>query len=86
MHGQTIIGNLNALPVIRNTYFFKLDLSSVYPQAFSSSNLIFVNSIARSLGLHDFYQVGLWSYCEGYSDEYDFWLLPAKTRSMTDIS
>ncbi|KAH7356742.1 SUR7/PalI family-domain-containing protein [Rhexocercosporidium sp. MPI-PUGE-AT-0058] len=28
-----------------------------------------VNSLARSLGLHDFYQVGLWNFCEGYNDE-----------------
>jgi len=30
---------------------------------------MFVNSLARSLGLHDFYQVGLWTFCEGYNDE-----------------
>ena len=28
-----------------------------------------VNSLARSLGLHDFYRVGLWNFCEGYLDE-----------------
>jgi hypothetical protein len=28
-----------------------------------------VNSLARSLGLHDFYQVGLWNFCEGYNNE-----------------
>jgi len=32
----------------------------------------FLNSIARSLGLHDFYQVGLWNYCEGYNDTYAY--------------
>jgi hypothetical protein len=30
---------------------------------------MFTNSLARSLGLHDFYQVGLWDFCEGYMDE-----------------
>jgi hypothetical protein len=30
---------------------------------------MFVNSLARSLGLHDFYQVGLWNFCEGYNNE-----------------
>jgi hypothetical protein len=29
-----------------------------------------LNSVARSLGLHDFYSVGLWNFCEGYNDEY----------------
>ncbi len=29
-------------------------------------NAVLINSIARTLGLHDFYQVGLWNYCEGY--------------------
>jgi hypothetical protein len=28
-----------------------------------------VSSLARSLGLHDFYQVGLWNFCEGYNGE-----------------
>lgn len=28
-----------------------------------------IYTIARSLGLHDFYQVGLWSYCAGYQGE-----------------
>ncbi len=28
-----------------------------------------MNSLARSLGLHDFYQVGLWNFCEGYNGE-----------------
>lgn len=36
----------------------------------SSATLTLSNSIARTLGLHDFYQVGLWNYCEGYDDEY----------------
>lgn len=28
-----------------------------------------VNSIAQTLGLRGFYQVGLWNYCEGYPGE-----------------
>jgi hypothetical protein len=66
---QTIIGNINTKPIIQTTWIFHLDLSNVYAEAFDSTNLVFVNSIARSLGLHDFYQVGLWNYCEGYRDE-----------------
>lgn len=29
------------------------------------ANSQLLNSIAQTLGLHDFYQVGLWNYCEG---------------------
>lgn len=32
-------------------------------------NAELINSIARGIGLHDFYQPGLWSYCEGYDNE-----------------
>jgi len=62
-----MIGNINANPVIRATYFLKLDLTNIIPAG--ADNIVFLNSLARSLGLHDFYQVGLWSFCEGYNDE-----------------
>ena len=42
----------------------KLDLSDVVPQSFPNGQLL--NSIAQTLGLHDYYTVGLWGYCEGY--------------------
>lgn len=48
-------------------YFLKLDVSHVIPQAVPQARLI--NSIAQTLGLHDFYQVGLWNYCEGYGND-----------------
>ncbi|TVY41484.1 SUR7 family protein pun1 [Lachnellula cervina] len=64
----TLIGNINNKPVIRSTWFFKLNLSNIIP-ASSPSDLIFTNSLARSLGLHDFYQVGLWNFCEGYTSD-----------------
>ncbi|RDW91430.1 hypothetical protein BP5796_02595 [Coleophoma crateriformis] len=64
----TIIGNINKKPVIRSTYFFKLDLTNLIP-ASTPADITFVNSLARSLGLHDFYQVGLWNFCEGYNGE-----------------
>lgn len=63
----TLIGNINKLPVIRDTWFFKLDLTNIIPA--STDGLSLMNSLARSLGLHDFYQVGLWTFCEGYNDE-----------------
>ncbi|KAJ9238108.1 hypothetical protein DTO169E5_4950 [Paecilomyces variotii] len=60
------IGNLSNKPVLRETYFLKLDLSNIIP--LSVPNAVLINSIARSIGLHDFYQVGLWNFCEGYDD------------------
>lgn len=63
-----MIGNISNKPVIRQTYLFKLNLANILPAGIE--DIEFVNSIARSLGLHDFYQVGLWNFCEGYDDEY----------------
>ena len=61
------IGNTRAdRPVLGSIYFLKLDLSHIIPRSVPQASLI--NSIARTLGLHDFYQVGLWNYCEGYGD------------------
>lgn len=53
--------------MLGDIYFFKLNMANIIPQ--SVPNLTLVNSIARTLGLHDFYQVGLWNFCEGYDDE-----------------
>lgn len=64
----TIIGNTSNRRFIRSTYFLKLDLANIIP-ASTPGDIIFVNSLARSLGLHDFYQVGIWNFCEGYSNE-----------------
>ena len=62
------IGNISASSsILGSIYFIKLDLSDIVPQ--SVPNFQLVNSIARTLGLHDFYQVGLWNYCQGYGDE-----------------
>ena len=59
------IGSIHAhKPVLGDIYFLKLNLSNIIPQSIPQASLI--NSIARTLGLHDFYQVGLWGYCEGY--------------------
>lgn len=54
-------------PILGSIYFIKLDLSHIIPRSVPQAQLI--NSIARTLGLHDFYQVGLWNFCEGYDDE-----------------
>ena len=62
-----MIGNINDNPVIRSTYFLSINLSNIIPE--SVPNAVFINSIARTLGLHDFYQVGLWTFCEGYNGQ-----------------
>ncbi|KAI1649082.1 SUR7/PalI family-domain-containing protein [Daldinia loculata] len=62
------IGNTRNAPVLRDIYFFKLDLSDILPQS-APTSLTLQNSIARTLGLHDFYQVGLWNFCEGYDTD-----------------
>ncbi|KAK4153907.1 SUR7/PalI family-domain-containing protein [Chaetomidium leptoderma] len=59
-----LIGNTHPRPVLDSVYFFKLDLADIIPTSVPNASLI--NSIAQSIGLHDFYQVGLWNFCEGY--------------------
>ncbi|KAI8934085.1 hypothetical protein NX059_008848 [Plenodomus lindquistii] len=53
--------------VIRDWYFIKLDLSNIVPA--SVPNFALINTIAQTLGLHDFYQVSMWGYCEGYNGQ-----------------
>ncbi|KAI1408482.1 SUR7/PalI family-domain-containing protein [Hypoxylon sp. FL1857] len=62
------VGNTNGSRVLGDIYFFKLDLSDILPQS-APTSLTLQNSIARTLGLHDFYQVGLWNFCEGYNTD-----------------
>lgn len=63
-----LIGNIRINGVLNEFYFFKLDVSHIIPISVANSQLL--NSVARSLGLHDFYSVGLWNFCEGYIDEF----------------
>ena len=65
------VGNTPGGSIRSQFYFVKLDLSDIIVQALPSAQLTLTNSIARTLGLHDFYQVGLWNFCEGYKDRYD---------------
>ncbi|KAI0601399.1 SUR7/PalI family-domain-containing protein [Biscogniauxia sp. FL1348] len=62
------VGNTRRDRVLGDIYFFKLDLADILPQSVPTT-LTLQNSIARTLGLHDFYQVGLWNFCEGYLTE-----------------
>jgi hypothetical protein len=61
------IANTYNKNIINDWYFIRLDLSNVVPS--SVPNFALINTIAQTLGLHDFYQVGLWGFCEGYSGE-----------------
>ncbi|KAG6359089.1 hypothetical protein INS49_012609 [Diaporthe citri] len=60
--GQTKKGK-----VLGEIYFFRLSLADIIPTSIENAQLI--NSIARGIGLHDFYQPGLWNFCEGFNDE-----------------
>lgn len=61
---QVMMGSVANKPVLRDIYFFRLDVSNIIADSVPNAQLI--NSIAQSIGLHDFYQVGLWGFCEGY--------------------
>jgi hypothetical protein len=61
------IGGIYNKTLIRNWYFIRLDLSHIVPA--SVPNFALINTIAQTLGLHDFYQVGLWGFCEGYKGQ-----------------
>lgn len=62
---------------LTNIYFINLDLSEIVPISVPDATLI--NSIARTLGLHDFYRVGLWGFCEGYNGEGVTYCSPPQT-------
>ncbi|RPB06661.1 hypothetical protein P167DRAFT_540652 [Morchella conica CCBAS932] len=62
-----LIGNIRDVRILNDMYFLRIDVSNVIPR--SIPNAVLVNSIAQSLGLRDFYQVGLWNYCEGYNGQ-----------------
>lgn len=57
------IGSVRVNPILNKIYFIKLDLADIIPV--SVPNAVLINSIAQTLGLHDYYTVGLWNFCEG---------------------
>lgn len=68
---QVLTAQTSVKPVLMSTWFIKINLSNILVRSTTpGSEFPLLNSIARSLGLHDFYLVGLWNYCEGYTDEY----------------
>ncbi|TKA79885.1 hypothetical protein B0A55_03655 [Friedmanniomyces simplex] len=61
------VGNTSTSGIRTKLYFIKLDLTNIIPVSVPNAELI--NSIAQTLGLHDFYNVGLWNFCEGYNGQ-----------------
>ncbi|KAF2759769.1 integral membrane protein-like protein [Pseudovirgaria hyperparasitica] len=61
------VGGTTTSSVRTQIYFINLDLSNIVPLSVPNAPLL--NSIARTLGLHDFYRVYLWGFCEGYNGE-----------------
>lgn len=51
-----LVGNTHINSTLNKIYLFKLDVSHVIPISVNNSQLL--NSVARSLGLHDFYTPG----------------------------
>ncbi|RPB08197.1 hypothetical protein P167DRAFT_465260, partial [Morchella conica CCBAS932] len=62
-----LLGSIRANRVLGDIYFLRIDASHIIPRSYPKAAL--VNSIVQTLGLRDFYQVGLWNYCEGYVDK-----------------
>ncbi|KAI9652677.1 MAG: hypothetical protein M1831_006664 [Alyxoria varia] len=62
-----LIGTTSNKAVIRDIWIIKLDMSNVLAK--SVPNAALINTIAQSLGMSDFYQVGLWNHCEGIFGE-----------------
>lgn len=60
------IGNTHDKDALRDIWFLKLDVSALYP---SAENLGLTGSLGQdideTLGMYDFYTVGLWNYCGG---------------------
>ncbi|EMC97502.1 hypothetical protein BAUCODRAFT_33218 [Baudoinia panamericana UAMH 10762] len=61
------LGDTQVNSTLNQIYFIRLDLTNIIPVTVPDATLI--NSIAQTLGLHDFYTVGLWGFCEGYNGQ-----------------
>lgn len=71
------IGGTKNRKTLRDWYFIRIDVSNIVPA--SVPNFALINTIAQTLGLHDFYQVGLWGFCEGYVNEGVTYCSPPQT-------
>ena len=57
------LGNVANVAVLRDLFFFRIDVSKLVPGGGDQT------TSAQSIGLKDFYQVGLWNFCEGTNDK-----------------
>jgi len=58
-----IISGTSAHNDLANVYFMRINTTDIISSSVPDSGAY--NTIAESLGLHDFYQTSLWGYCEG---------------------
>ncbi|CCX34938.1 Similar to Uncharacterized protein C15A10.09c; acc. no. O13729 [Pyronema omphalodes CBS 100304] len=77
-----LVGNTRKVKALTNIYFLSIDVSNVIPRSYP--NAVLVNSIAQTLGLRGFYQVGLWNHCEGYPNEGVTYCAPTKSMYSFD--
>ena len=61
------IGQVRNANVLNQWYFFRFNVTDIVPSSVEGSAAL--NTLAASVGLHDFYDVGMWNYCEGYNDQ-----------------
>ena len=61
------VGCTSTSSIRSSIYFINIDLTNIFPE--SVPNAAIINSIAQTIGLHDFYRVGLWGFCEGYNGQ-----------------
>ena len=61
------IGNLSNQHVLGDLYFFKIDVTNIVVTGLRNQKP--GNTLAKQAGLHDFYQVGMWNFCEGFNDQ-----------------
>jgi hypothetical protein len=61
------VGSTGTGSVKASIYFININLTNIFPESVPDAAII--NSIAQTIGLHDFYRVGLWGYCQGYNGQ-----------------
>ena len=69
-----VVGNLKPNKTLSRIFFLKLNVSNIVPH--SVPNAVLINSIARTLGLHDFYQVGLLNFCAWCGNDVNYFSKP----------
>ncbi|OLL22360.1 SUR7 family protein pun1 [Neolecta irregularis DAH-3] len=58
-----MVGDTKPSNPSHNIYFLRVNTTNIVATKAPAS--VSVSTIARSIGLHDFYTVGLWGYCQG---------------------